>query len=69
MYVIKAQNLMPSDFNGFADPFLTVTLGDKSEKDKKHKDKKTLNPDFFTFYEFSTKLPGPAILKLQVRAQ
>ena len=66
LYVIKAQNLMPSDFSGFADPYLTVTLGDKDVKDKKHKDKQTLNPDFFTFYEFPTTLPGPALLKLQV---
>jgi hypothetical protein len=27
---------------------------------------KTLNPEFFTKYEFETKLPGPSLLKVQI---
>ena len=27
LYVIKAQNLMPTDYGGFADPYLKVSLG------------------------------------------
>jgi hypothetical protein len=65
-YVIKANNLMPTDLNGFADPYLKVSLGDKVYKDKSSMNEKTLSPEFFSKYEFETKLPGPSILRVQI---
>ena len=39
-------------------------LGHSISKDTKSVQSTTLNPDFFSFYEFSTTLPGPSLLKV-----
>ena len=66
VYITKAQNLMPMDFFGSASPYLKASLGDKEKKDMKSLNRSTLNPDFFSFFEFPTSLPGPSLLKIQV---
>ncbi len=55
-----------SFFNSKANPYIKVSLGDKEEKDLKTMNRNTLNPEFYSFYEFTTKIPGPSTLKLQV---
>ena len=42
---------------------ITLT-GDNTTKDTRSKQDGTLNPDFFSYYEFSTTLPGPSLLKV-----
>jgi C2 domain len=66
VYVIRAQNLQPKDFNGFADPFVKVSLGGTVLSDRKNKQDKTLNPEIFKRFDLKTVLPGPSSLKLQV---
>ena len=44
---------------------LSLSLsGDNLTRDKKSVQSGTLNPDFFSFYEFTTSLPGPSLLKV-----
>jgi hypothetical protein len=64
VYVIKAQNLLPMDIFGSADPYLKVQLGDVEHRDKKTLQKRTLTPDFFAAYEFNTTMSGPGQLKV-----
>ena len=66
LYVIRAQNLQPKDFNGLADPYLVLSLGGNIIKDRKNKQEKTLNPEIFKRFDFETSLPGPSSLKIQV---
>eukprot|EP00596_Hydrurales_sp_CCMP1899_P004949 CAMPEP_0119051930 /NCGR_PEP_ID=MMETSP1177-20130426/73383_1 /TAXON_ID=2985 /ORGANISM="Ochromonas sp, Strain CCMP1899" /LENGTH=1845 /DNA_ID=CAMNT_0007031303 /DNA_START=346 /DNA_END=5881 /DNA_ORIENTATION=+ len=66
LYVIRAQNLMPMDYNGLADPYLRISLGENTKKDTATVQDNTLNPDFFTAYDFETTLPGPSLMKIQV---
>jgi hypothetical protein len=66
VYITKSKNLMPMDFFGSASPYLKASLGDKEKKDMKSLNRSTLNPDFFSFFEFPTSLPGPSLLKIQV---
>lgn len=66
LYVIRAQNLQPKDFNGFADPFCKVTLGSTVISDRASKQEATLNPEIFRRFDFQTVLPGPSSLLLQI---
>ncbi|KAJ8599790.1 hypothetical protein CTAYLR_004010 [Chrysophaeum taylorii] len=67
LYVIRGMNLQPVDGSS-CDPYLRVKLGadDVVERQKSHKTR-TLRPDFYETFEFFTTLPGPSILKLQVK--
>lgn len=66
VYILRAQNLTPMDFWGSANPYLKCSLGGKEIKDMKTMNKHTLNPDFYSFFEFNTKLAGPSLLKLAI---
>lgn len=66
LYVIRGQNLQPVDGNS-CDPYLRVKLSkDVDERAKSHK-LRTLKPDLYETFEFRTTLPGPSILKIQVK--
>eukprot|EP00633_Aureoumbra_lagunensis_P005480 CAMPEP_0197308502 /NCGR_PEP_ID=MMETSP0891-20130614/6865_1 /TAXON_ID=44058 ORGANISM="Aureoumbra lagunensis, Strain CCMP1510" /NCGR_SAMPLE_ID=MMETSP0891 /ASSEMBLY_ACC=CAM_ASM_000534 /LENGTH=1990 /DNA_ID=CAMNT_0042792899 /DNA_START=20 /DNA_END=5992 /DNA_ORIENTATION=+ len=66
LYVIRGANLQPVDSNS-ADPYLRVKLGkDVDERKREHLDR-TLKPNFYQTFEFQTTLPGPSVLKIQVK--
>jgi hypothetical protein len=70
VYVLEGTRLRAMDRNGSSDPYVLATLtGEKQHKqgnrDNHHKG--TLNPDFRQTFEFEITLPGPALLKLQVK--
>lgn len=67
VYVIKASSLQPKDASGTSDPFLRVKLGQTVIEHTKLYQSKTLNPDFFQVFEFHTHLPGPSLMKIQVK--
>jgi hypothetical protein len=66
VFVWKADNLQPADPNGKADPYLKCSLGSFSQSNRKQHIKKTLAPDFYTFYEIPVSIPGDSTLKLSV---
>ena len=47
-----------------AHTYVRTYTGHSVSKDTKSVQSTTLNPDFFSFYEFSTTLPGPSLLKV-----
>ena len=64
VYIIKAQNLLPMDIFGSADPYLKVKLGEVEQRDVNTLQKRTLAPEFFSAYEFHTTMSGPGQLKV-----
>jgi hypothetical protein len=72
VYVIKAQHLLPTDIFGSssskqaADPYIRIKLGETEFKDVSNVQKRSLNPDFFSCYEFQTTIAGPTKLQLGV---
>ena len=67
VYCVKASSLQPKDSSGTSDPFLRLKLGDQVQDRRAARCEKTLSPDFFQSFEFTTVLPGPATLKVQVK--
>ena len=63
VYVIRAANVEPRD-GPTADPYVRLKLGTSIQTGTVQKG---LKPDFYECFEFSTRLPGPAQLKLQLR--
>mmetsp|Transcript_9637 Transcript_9637/g.30891 ORF Transcript_9637/g.30891 Transcript_9637/m.30891 type:complete len:1963 (-) Transcript_9637:92-5980(-) len=66
LYVIRGQNLQPVDGNS-CDPYLRVKLGKEVEERKRSHLSRTLKPDFYETFEFHATLPGPSVLKIQVK--
>lgn len=68
VYIIKAQNLQPLDggWFGLPDPYLVVSLEGIDKKDLEHQQKATTDPEFYTYFEFETKLPGPSLMKISL---
>lgn len=66
LYVVKADHLQPKDLNGLADPFLAVKFGTNKIVDRENRQEGTLEPEFYSFYEFQTTFPGPSQLKVQI---
>ncbi|KAJ8603740.1 hypothetical protein CTAYLR_000260 [Chrysophaeum taylorii] len=64
VYAIRGQNLQPVDGNS-CDPYLRLKLG--SEVETRERKDRTLKPDFYDYFEFHTTLPGPSVLKIQVK--
>jgi hypothetical protein len=70
LYVIRAFKLTAKDFGGSSDPFLQVSHGsgfchvidDKQRSLRKG----TLNPDFYTSYEFEAMIPGDSEIQISV---
>jgi len=65
LYVIRGANLAPVD--GSADPYLRVKLGGDVDERRRGHATRTLKPDFYETFEFTTVLPGPSALKIQVK--
>ena len=64
VYVIRAANVEPQD-GPTADPYVRIKLGDDVQTGAVRRS--TLKPDFYECFEFSTRLPGPAQVKVQLR--
>jgi hypothetical protein len=70
LYVIRAFKLSAKDIGGSSDPFLQISHGsglchlidDKQRSLRKN----TLNPDFYTSYEFEAMLPGDSEIQISV---
>ncbi|KAH8059008.1 hypothetical protein JL722_5555 [Aureococcus anophagefferens] len=58
--------MAPVDGNS-CDPYLRVKLGSEVDSRSDSKLLRTLKPDFYETFEFTTTLPGPAVLKVQVK--
>mmetsp|Transcript_3699 Transcript_3699/g.10922 ORF Transcript_3699/g.10922 Transcript_3699/m.10922 type:complete len:1377 (-) Transcript_3699:822-4952(-) len=66
IYIIRCFNLQP--FNGnSANPYLRVKLASCIEDRKYSYHQRTSKPQFYEFFEFRTTLPGPSMLKIQVK--
>lgn len=66
VYVVKANDLHPSDINGKADPYLVIRLGKTVINDKEHYISKQLNPVFGKCYEIEATFPVESLLSVQV---
>lgn len=66
VYVLRGSNLQSKDTNGYSDPYLRLKLGKHVISDRAHYKPKTLSPDFYTMFEFTTTLPGPSQLEVGV---
>lgn len=66
VYVLRGSNLQSKDSNGYSDPYLRLKLGKHVISDRAHHKKKTLNPEFFKLFTFTTTLPGPSQLEIGV---
>jgi hypothetical protein len=70
LYVIRAFKLTAKDIGGSSDPFLQISHGSGlchliDDKQKSLR-KNTLNPDFYTSYEFEAMLPGDSEIQISV---
>jgi len=66
VYVINCGNLAAKDENSNSDPYLVLTLGDKTINDSKYYFDDEPNPDFYKLYELPAVLPGAGLLRIQV---
>jgi hypothetical protein len=66
LYVLRGRSLTPMDSNGKSDPYLVVSLGKNKESTRSNYCPATLNPDFFSAFEFPTLIPGVAELNVEV---
>eukprot|EP00300_Choanocystis_sp_HF-7_P005500 c14114_g1_i1.p1 GENE.c14114_g1_i1~~c14114_g1_i1.p1 ORF type:complete len:1293 (+),score=373.40 c14114_g1_i1:49-3879(+) len=66
LYVLKGINVTAKDSNGLSDPLLKIQLGRKTIIDTNSIRPKTINPEFYCFYELDCVLPGQAHLNISV---
>jgi myoferlin len=64
LYVISAFNLSSRDNGGESDPYLLLTLGNKTYNERDHYLLDQPNPDFYKSFEFEAMFPGCAPLNL-----
>ena len=67
-YVVRGKNIRPIDPNGLCDPYIKANLAGTSKSYGARKDhvKETLAPWFYKTITFTTELPGPGRLRLEV---
>ncbi|KAK7584153.1 hypothetical protein V9T40_005116 [Parthenolecanium corni] len=66
VYIVKANDLHPTDMNGKADPYIVLQLGSKRISDKDNYISKQLNPVFGKFFEIEATFPQDSMLTVQV---
>lgn len=66
VYVIQATGLQPKDANGKCDPYVKITLGNKSINDHDNYLPCTLDPVFGKLFELSCSLPIEKDLRIQL---
>ena len=65
-YVLAAWNLVPMDSDGASDPYLVLKLGDQKIENRKDHINNVTTAHFYRMFEFKTRLPGDALLKIDV---
>ncbi|XP_014771959.1 otoferlin isoform X1 [Octopus bimaculoides] len=66
VYIVKANDLHPSDINGKADPYLVIRLGKTVINGKDNYISKQLNPVFGKCFEIEATFPVESLLLVQV---
>ncbi|XP_058134096.1 fer-1-like protein 5 [Dasypus novemcinctus] len=66
VYVVRALNLQPQDYNGLCDPYVIVKLGDKTLGNRDKYQPNTLDPIFGTMFELSCSIPLEKDLEIQL---
>jgi uncharacterized Zn-finger protein len=70
LYIIRAFKLTAKDLLGSSDPFLKIAHGSglahEIEDKQRSLRKNTLNPDFYTSYEFEAMIPGDSAVQVSV---
>ncbi|EDV23443.1 uncharacterized protein TRIADDRAFT_27805, partial [Trichoplax adhaerens] len=66
IYIIKANNLHPTDINGKADPYLIVSLGKTKINDRENYISKNLSPIFGRAFHIEATIPLETTLTVQV---
>ncbi|XP_065213777.1 otoferlin-like isoform X2 [Planococcus citri] len=66
VYIVKANDLHPTDLNGKADPYIVLQLGSKRISDKDNYISKQLNPVFGKCFEIEATFPQDSMLTIQV---
>ena len=66
LYVMKGINLTPADPEGSSDAYLKVKMGNKEYDDRDNYVEDSNSPGFWKHFDFTTKLPGPSILTIQI---
>lgn len=66
LYILRGSKLTPKDDNGSSDPYLVVSLGEKTYNLRKEYLKRSLEPEFFEYFEFPTTIPGASELMISV---
>lgn len=63
-----ASNWFPALFpaKSVADPYVKISLGETEISDTKSLQPNTLDPEFFSYYEIPTSLPGPSRLHIEI---
>jgi len=57
---------MPMDSDGASDPYVLISVGDQKQGDRKFHINNVTTAHFYTCYEFKTRLPGDALMKIDV---
>jgi hypothetical protein len=66
LYVLKGESLTPQDLNGSSDPYLFVSLGEKTISLRDRYISNSLNPEFYEVIEFPCTIPGASLLNVSV---
>lgn len=66
VYVLSAQDLLPADSDGLADPYVVVSLGDDKVGSADWREENTREPHFFRCFELTASLPGDSQLMIMI---
>ncbi|XP_071835905.1 otoferlin-like isoform X3 [Apostichopus japonicus] len=66
VYIVKANDLHPTDVGGKADPYVFTQLGKQKQNDKENYISKNLNPVFGKCFEFEATFPMESRLVVQI---
>ncbi|VVD00185.1 unnamed protein product [Leptidea sinapis] len=66
IYIVKAMDLHPMDYNGKADPYIVLHLGSRRLSDKEHYQSKQLNPVFGRCFETEATFPHDSMLTIRI---
>ena len=67
LYVIRATDLTPKDFNGKVDSYVTAELGDEKHSTRDRCIKNELNPFYGELLQFEANIPCVKDLRIKVK--